>query len=288
MKNELPGITTYYPQHPLLKKHIQYYYFMQSDNSSLDTSYYVFPNTNISLNIHKNVSHSFEDNRVGVAGNNGKNKTTILMGMRELPVLVNLKGCLDKITIVFHPLGFNHFIKEPYLRLAQKPSQLLTVWNDDEAYKTFLKNFYHVNEQVARIQLLEQFFISRYRPIPAMGPLNESIRLLSDFDEEKTIAQIAMIIGMPGRTFCRRFYREVGISPVKFKKIARFRHSLQNKLFNARFERFTEIGYASNFYDQAYFINIYKQLTNKNPTAFFREVNQLANDNLVLSFIQRG
>ncbi|HMK05163.1 MAG TPA: hypothetical protein VK489_13255 [Ferruginibacter sp.] len=42
MKNGLPGIKTYYPCSPLLKKHIQYYYFMQSDSNAFDTSYVIF------------------------------------------------------------------------------------------------------------------------------------------------------------------------------------------------------------------------------------------------------
>jgi AraC-like DNA-binding protein len=93
---------------------------------------------------------------------------------------------------------------------------------------------------------------------------------------------------MPERTFSRAFHREVGVSPVRFKKIARFRHSLQNKLFNEQFKRLTQIGHASNFYDQAYFINIYKQLTRQNPAAFFRGIDKLADDNLILSFVKAG
>ncbi len=121
-----------------------------------------------------------------------------------------------------------------------------------------------------------------------MDILTAGIQQLCDFNEEKKISEIASIIGIPERTFNRIFLREVGISPARFKKIARFRHSLNNKLFNQQLQRLTEIGYASNFYDQAYFINIYKQLTKKNPKAFFREIDQLADSNLILSFVTTG
>jgi AraC-like DNA-binding protein len=287
MNNELPGIATYYPFSPLLKKYIQYYYFMQSEGD-LETSYFVFPNTNTSVNIHKNVSHSVTDNHVEVTGTGIKNNIAILMGMRELPVRVDLKGQLDKITIVFHPLGINHFLNEPYLNLAGGTNRVLHAWNENPQYLDLMAAFYATGDQLKRIQLLESFLLSVYHTVPAAEQLTESIRLLSDFENEKSVAEVAKLAGMPERSFCRSFYRETGISPVRFKKIARFRHSMQSKLFNTEFRRLTEIAYASNFYDQAYFINIYKQLTHKNPTNFFRDLNRLADDRLILSFTNTG
>jgi AraC-like DNA-binding protein len=288
MKNKLPGIKTYYPRSPLLKKYIQYYYFLRSDNRSFNSTYFVFPNTNISLNIHKNVSYSFTGNRVRVSGNKKKNTVAILMGMRENPVLVDLRAELDKMTIVFHPLGLNCFLKEPYLDVAAKEAQVFRAWDSNPFYRSFLQQFYKTNDHNKRINLLEHFLLSVYHPPHGIGLLTKSIELLSDFNEERTVAEISKLIGIPQRTFCRGFHREIGVSPVRFKKIARFRHSLKNKLLNEQFQRLTEIGYASNFYDQAYFINIYKQLTKKNPTAFFRDINKLADGNLILSFVKAG
>ena len=288
MSNKLPGITTYYPRSPQLKTYVQYYYFMQSDNPSFNSKYFVFPNTNISLNIHKNVSFSFTDNKVDISGSNKKNTAAIVMGMRKLPVLVNLEGKLDKLTVVFHPLGLNHFLNDPYLSVAVKEAQLFNSWDENAGYKRFVQQFYQTGDHDQRIHLLERFLLSVYRPIKEYDQLKKSVELLSDFSEEKTIAEISKIIEMPERTFSRAFHREVGVSPIRFKKIARFRHSLRNKLFNEQFKRLTQIGHASNFYDQAYFINIYKQLTRQNPAAFFRGIDKLADDNLILSFVKAG
>jgi AraC-like DNA-binding protein len=288
MDNELSDIKTYYPRSALLRKHIQYYYFMQTNSESFKSSYFVFPNSNISLNFHKNVSFSPADNKVDVSGSSQKNTLTILMGMREIPVLVNLKGKLDKLTVVFHPIGLNHFLNEPYLGVAAMHAQLFNSWDANPAYQDFILQFYRTGDHDQRMTLLENFLLSVYHPVKEYDQLQKSIGLLGDFNEEKTVAEISKLIGMPERTFCRSFHREVGVSPVRFKKIARFRHSLKNKLFSERFQRLTEIGHASNYYDQAYFINIYKQLTQKNPSAFFREINKLADDNLILSFVKAG
>jgi AraC-like DNA-binding protein len=287
MKNEIPDITTCYPRSPLLKELIQYYYFMQTE-SGFQSSYFVFPNTNISLNIHQNVSFSFSDNRVDVSGSSQNNKVAILMGMREVPVLVNLKGKLDKLTIVFHPLGLNHFLNEPYLEVAAREAQIFSNWDNNTGYQNFVREFYKTCDQDPRINLLESFLLSIYHSMNEHDTLKKSIELLSDFSDEKTVAEIAKLTRMPERTFSRIFHREVGVSPVRFKKIARFRHSLKNKLFSERFQRLTDVGHSSNYYDQAYFINIYKQLTRKNPSTFFRDIDRLADDHLILSFVKGG
>ena len=100
------------------------------------------------------------------------------------------------------------------------------------------------------------------------------------------IAVIGFCFLFNARSFNRLFYKHMSIAPVAWKKVARFRHSLQNKLFSAQFKKLTEIGYASNFYDQAYFIKVYNKLTGSNPTAFFKSVEKLADDNLVFRFVK--
>jgi hypothetical protein len=50
-----------------------------------------------------------------------------------------------------------------------------------------------------------------------------------------------LLLSLNTRTFNRPFLTHVGISPVAYRKIARFRHSLKNKLFNDQFKKLTEI-----------------------------------------------
>ena len=126
-----------------------------------------------------------------------------------------------------------------------------------------------------------------YHPLENEELLERSIGLLTDFAKEKTIKNIADEIGLNVRTFNRIFTENIGISPVGFKKIARFRHSINNRFFNEQFQRLTDIAYNSNFYDQSYFINIYKQLTGSNPKLFFNQVEKVGDDKLLFQFLNR-
>ncbi len=141
MSNELQNIKTYYPRDPHLASCIQYYYFMRSGRE-FNTAYFVFPNTNISLTIHKNISYTIAERSIAVSGSDENNHVALVQGMRELPVYVSLEGELDKLTIVFHPLGLNHFIQDTYLAVAAKETQLCSTWDDKAQYTAFIKAFY--------------------------------------------------------------------------------------------------------------------------------------------------
>lgn len=111
--------------------------------------------------------------------------------------------------------------------------------------------------------------------------------MLSNFNPEVSIEDIAKKFSLSSRTLGRVFKKHLGISPVGFRKIARFRHSLKNKLLSSKFNTLTKIGYESNFYDQSYFNKVYKNLTGQNPKAFFNSIEKLANDRLVFKFIKK-
>ncbi|MEQ1923916.1 MAG: helix-turn-helix domain-containing protein, partial [Pyrinomonadaceae bacterium] len=198
----------------------------------------------------------------------------------------NLRGKLDKVTIVFKPLGLNHFVRRPFSAICPNDSQLFIEWNEAESYPTFLDDFYATDDQAKRCDLLEDFLLSLHRPIENGVKLQNAISLLIDFEKALSIEEIACAIGLTTRTFNRLFRDNLGISPIGFRKIARFRHSLNFKLFDEQFKRLTDVAYNSNFYDQSYFISIYKKMTGSNPKMFFEEVERVGADKLLFQFLK--
>lgn len=280
-------LQTFYPENDLLKKFIAYYYFLKTDSPDFETTYYAFPNTLQPLNIHKHARCTINDHTVLTEGDPNNKYLKIVQGRTEKPLFVQLKGILDKITILFKPLGLNQFIKVSFCEVANEPLQLFNEWNNDKNYNLFLESFFNTSDNNQRVKILESFLLSIYSPFKEQEILQKSIDLLSDFHEELSINTIANSVGLNNRTFNRVFQKHVGISPVRFRKIARFRHSLKNKLFNGKFKKLTEIGYESNFYDQSYFIKIYNNLAGINPKAFFKSIDKLADDNLIFQFIKK-
>ncbi len=280
------NLQTFYPQNSVLKQHIEYYYFLKTDSPDFNSTYYAFPNTLQALNIHKNASCEIKPNFTKIYESQENKYLTIAQGFYDLPLLVNLKGRLDKITIVFKPLGLNHFIEKSLKEAAGNDSQIFADW-ESENYTKFLDDFYETTELHERINLLEKFLQAQYQPFAEAEILQKVLDLLTGFNDEYSMEEIAARVSVKTRTLNRLFDKNFGISPIAFRKIARFRHSLKNKIFNTQFKTLTEIGYESNFYDQSYFVKMYKNLTGNNPSKFFNSIEKLADNQLIFEFISK-
>lgn len=150
-------IETFYPENPILKKHIEYYYFLKTDSPDFNTTYYSFPNTLKSLNIHKNAGCEIKPYFTGIFEDPRNKYFTIVQGYRVLPLLVNLRGRLDKVTILFKPLGLNPFIRKSFQEVAGKHSQIFTEWDGSE-YTTFLDAFYKTDDNKKECSYLRLFY----------------------------------------------------------------------------------------------------------------------------------
>jgi AraC-like DNA-binding protein len=238
-----------------------------------------------SFNIHKNIDVHFKDDSTAITESNQKKITTIIQGKYALPQKAQLSGRIDKLTIVFKPLGLNHFFEKTIIEIAPKCSQIFTEWDNDNNYHQMLKKFYTTSNNKNRILLLEDYLLTQYRKFEDYEILEKIILLLTDFENEKSINSIIETTAYNTRTFNRFFLKHVGINPSSYRKIAKFRHSLTNRFIEKKFKNLTEIGYQSNFYDQSYFIKVYKELAGEAPRAFFKKIDKLANNKLVLKHI---
>lgn len=278
-------VHTYYPKHPLLKKYVEYYYFLKTADAGFVKQYYSFPQTSQSLNIHKSAVCQIEEQYIAVQGNNSSNPLMIVQGKFEQPLFVQLRGVLDKVTIHFKPLGLNAFIQSPMCNVAARGSQVFTEWDRDESCRLFLQTFYAANNNDERVDVLERFLCSQYCGLSEDIVLQKALDMLHDLDNDHSIPCIAASLGMNVRSFNRLFFKHLAIAPTGYRKIARFRHSLKNKLLVNPSKTLTEVCYESNFYDQAYFIKMYKKLTGSNPHKFFNSIARLADNRLIFKFV---
>jgi len=268
-----------YPRHPLLREHIAYYYFLRTE-PDFYSRYFSFPNTITSFNIHRGVKADIDRQRIAVRYNGTNDHLIILQGKYERPLEVELSGRLDKVTIGFKPLGLGHFIDQHYGKAAPHASQVFTGWDTDARYQELLRRYYATNDLDQRVELLEQFLLSRFHPVPGIELLNIALALLGD-EAQLSISAIAGELELTERTFNRLFHRHMGVSPSAYRMILRFRRSMEVKLFSDRLMSLTEACYRSGFYDQAYFNKLYRKATGATPGRFFQEVNKLAEDRLI-------
>jgi len=279
------NIETLQPQ-PALQKYIEFYYFIRNQAADFKSIHYSFPHTINVLSIYKQANYHSVVGHVEIYNDPKSNYLTILQGKCQMPLKVELTGKTDRISIFFKTFGLNQFIQTSLASvMSNKPNQL-TEWDTDPMYKNYLDQCFATDNQEEKIRHLEDFLLWKLKPSPP-SPFEKAVTLLSDFEHNHTIEEILSQLKMPLRTFNRRFKEVIGISAIEYRNIARFRHSLNNKLFNSKFKKLTEIGYNSNFYDQSYFIKMYKKLTGSNPSAFFKTVEKLGDDKLIFQFVKK-
>ena len=274
------------PKHPILQKYIRFYYFLKTENSDFETKYYAFPHTDTVLNIHQRANLEIRDNYTRVYEDQNIRYNSCIQGIREYPLLAHLQGKLDKITILFKPLGINYFGVNHFGDQYTSPSSVFTSWNNYPAYKEFLNQFYATNDTNNRVDIFETFLMEIYEPIYTDNLLVKAIDLLTSFNDNHSIEEISDRLEVNVRTLNRIFKRNLGVSPVTYRKVARFRYAMQNKLVENTMKRLTDIAYQSNYYDQAYFNKIFKGLTGSNPQRFFNQVDRLADSRLIFEFMK--
>lgn len=280
------NIATFYPRHTTLQQHIDYYYFLKAESPDFQTTYYAYPNTTVPLSIHKSAVYEVKDHYTKVQAVKNGPPAALIQRSFQSPLLVKLQGPIDKVTICFKPSGICNFIHQSFQEIAPADSQAFTGWTQEPSYHSLHSHFFATDRNEERVSMLEAFLLSVYTSSAEYALIEKATGWLSDFDDTYSIEEVAERLNLSTRSLNRLFLKHMSISPVAWKKIARFRHSLKNKLFNEQFKKLTEIGYDSNFYDQSYFIKVYNKLTGSNPTAFFKGIEKLADDRLIFRFVK--
>ena len=268
-----------YPVSDRLKEHIYCYYTINSTSDDFVSRHYSFPHTYNAVTIYNGATFNCTDAHLKVEGDGHSPGFCLLQGKRQAPLMVELGGIFSRITILFKPLGLNHFIIGCLGNLLGPAPSLFNEWE-------IPAKLFQVDQQ-RQILLLEDLLCRHYRPF-VQPALKQALHLLDDFECEHTVEEIALAAGLPLRTFNRLFKAHLGVSPVVHRRIARFRHSLENKVFHDRFKKLIEIGYASNCYDQSDFIKLYHQMAGANPRALFGKLAPLADSRLVFEFINQA
>jgi AraC-like DNA-binding protein len=89
-----------------------------------------------------------------------------------------------------------------------------------------------------------------------------------------SLSHLAVRYGMSTKTFERRFYSEVGLSPKMYQRVVRFRQVFA-QLEKTR-GRGARVATAAGYFDQAHMIRDFKQFTGTTPRRFFRPETPLA------------
>lgn len=266
-------IKTFAPSSSILEKFIECFYVYEGKPNST-FRYVAFPHFNTGLSFFKGASVLKQNWSLQISENSNQGVHIEILGKYTTPVLLEYKGQLREISIVFKPLGLNRFFKENYLSLAPAFSQQLTsnIWGQ------FGKSLFSSKDDIGKI---ESFLLSQLNDDPALSSVEKSLKLLENGTNQISISTIADTVGLNLKTFQRHFLKHMGCSPVEYRRIYRFRSSLNNKLNGSQIKNLTEITHEEGYYDQSYLIKEFRKITNHNPKDFFKSTSKVDGDKII-------
>ena len=266
-------IKTIAPSSPILKKYIECFYLYEGKANST-FKYVAFPHFNTGLSFFKGASVHRQNWSIQISENTDVGVHIEILGKYTTPVLLEYKGQLREISIVFKPAGLNRFFKDNYLSLAPNFSQKLK----NDVWSQFGESLFSIDDDIS---IIESFLLSQFWDNQEVSNIENSLTLLENSNEQISISDIAIKVGLNLKTFQRHFQKHMGCSPVDYRRICRFRSSLTNKLNNTQLKNLTEITYEEGYYDQSYLIKEFRKITNHNPKDFFKSASKVDGDKII-------
>lgn len=266
-------INTILPSSPILKKHIECFYIYEGKSNSSFT-YVAFPHYNTGLSFFKGATINRQQQRIEISESTKSRFHIELLGKYTSPVLLDYKGIVQEISIVFKPLGLNRFVRDNYQSIAPNFSQEFT----NNVWCNFGENLFSGEDFISR---LESFLLSQFSENQELFPVEESLKLLENDNDQTAISTLSNQLGLNLKTFQRHFKKHMGCSPIEYRRICRFRNSLTKKFNSTQFKNLTEITYEGGYFDQSYLIKEFRKLSGHNPKDFFKTTTKVDGDSIV-------
>ncbi len=269
-------ITDIQPKSELLKSHIASFNMFEY-RKDFHLRFFAFPQYGSTLEIFENttIARTFDTIKLKPfqQDDKGKKYSVEIFGKYAEPVFFNYEGYINAFAINFTPLGINYFFNKPYVEIAPKNFQKFS----DSAWDKFSKELFIIKKFEKRVEFTEEFLEGQFNKID-IDEIEKAVELIIK-DPSIDINEIANLCGMNTRSLHRKFNKYVGCPPSVYKRIVRFRKSID---FNALEESggdFMDICYNNNFFDTSHFRKEFLKLTHQNPVAFFKTISKIGNSN---------
>src|SRR5882757_3089736 len=110
----MQSFQTFKPHEQRLRRYISYYYLDIDDAQEANHQYICYPHFNTTLSFYKSHVFEYKNHHTRVDYQRNSSCLKILTPLREEPLIVSQRGPKHKLTIVFEPLGLNHFVNDRY------------------------------------------------------------------------------------------------------------------------------------------------------------------------------
>jgi AraC-like DNA-binding protein len=261
------------PSNALVAQYVDYYYVHRCENVEFEKQYKFYPHLKHAVSMYQGATVQLDGNSSKVVGTGEMGCSAIYTQVMTAPFEVQMTGRINKIAIAFKPLGLLYFLPTS---LDQVSTEIISPFNPyGEVFDQFMGKLFE--EQADIVQLLDGFLEEQYRPFEQLQVI-EAVGNLMNTENTQTIQEICAKMNLNRKTLLRKFRKYLCCSPEEFRKVARFRHSLTQKLKHDQDASLTRIALENNYYDQSDFVRNYRKITGESPTGFLKKGTLLGDE----------
>lgn len=187
-----------------------------------------------------------------------------------------LSGEIKIAGIVFKPAALSTFWALDSFEFTEERVDLFKVLPQDYV-REYVEQIGNASAAVDKVKLMEEFLLYHYnlhKPEPdyidrAANTIVEECGMLhvKDLLQESCMSR---------RTFERRFFQKVGLSPKYYARIRRIGY-ICSLFVGKKKVNWPQLFYEAEFYDQAHFIKDFKEFTGRTPQQYLNDNTELAN-----------
>jgi AraC-like DNA-binding protein len=187
-----------------------------------------------------------------------------------------LQGNIGVAGIVFKPAALATIFHLPIYEYTEERIDLYKIFRKHVIDK-YVRAINLANGAEERIKLLEDFIKEQYvlqKPEPDY--IDTAANYIVEHNGMLQVGDLLKDSCMSRRSFERKFFQKVGLSPKYYARIRRIGY-LCNLIAGKRKVDWATIFYECEFYDQAHFIKDFEEFTGRTPQQYLRENSELAN-----------
>lgn len=261
-----------YPKPTVLKEHIKLYSWLSAEASDFEEHLTYYPNYTSTINIYKNTTVEFDELRRTHRPSSADNFKILFVGKFNRSREIHTLGPYQKLTIVFHPLGLNHFVKDPLGPLIQEHFSFFSYY--DQALDQLLPKIFATPDLEARGQILDDFFLSQYQGFKE-ARLKQAVQLILEQEVPLKVQDLANKLHISRKTLLRLFRKHLAYSVEEYISVVRFRKTMINYQSKDGKRNLSQIALEGNYYDQSDFYKHYKLKCGQTPSQLFKELKTI-------------
>lgn len=192
---------------------------------------------------------------------------SFVFGQITYPLDIESTGEIGIFAIRFHPEGFAPFATIPIYDMENRAVPLQELFGKEGLLLE--KEVLNALTNEDRVKIIESFLLNKLIVPESIDRVTKSsVEIIMRLNGQLSVDELAEDLNINRRQLERKFSSVIGLSPKQLSKIIRLQATLK-MLENNQFTSLTSVAYEGNYYDQAHFINDFKEFTGVSPKKFY-------------------